>query len=122
MEALKECASKRIFRAWIEDWEKEDILDNDCIAEARLLEKYKNLVFFCPDDQITFTVNSDAMQYHRGSKRKNIDKGWAAICTNANGDEDQFAIPLLNELITETAQADGVQVIFPSFLGSSKTD
>ena len=62
------------------------------------------------------------MEYHCGSKKKGVGKGWAAICTNANGDEDQFAIPLLNELITETAQADDVQVIFPSLLGSSSTD
>ena len=45
--------------AWIEDWEKEDILDKDCVAKARLLEKYKNLVFYDPEDKITFTVNDE---------------------------------------------------------------
>ena len=64
MATLKECATKRIFRAWIEDWEKDAILDNDCVAEAKLLTKYKDLTFYCPDDEVTFTVNDDSMEFH----------------------------------------------------------
>ena len=31
----------RVFHAWIEDWENDLLKNNDCVAEARLLEKYK---------------------------------------------------------------------------------
>ena len=48
MKQLKEPATTRIFRAWVEDWEEELLKDNDCVAEAHLLEKYKNLVFMIP--------------------------------------------------------------------------
>jgi hypothetical protein len=29
-----------VFRAWVEDWEKEAIKSNAAVAEVRLLEKY----------------------------------------------------------------------------------
>ena len=45
-EELKEPATKRIFGAWLEEWEKEIVKKNDCVAEARLLAKYKNLQFY----------------------------------------------------------------------------
>ena len=50
-EALKKPANARVFRAWLEDWEKEcrNRKKNDPVAEATLLQKYKNLVFRDPD-------------------------------------------------------------------------
>ena len=47
--ALKEPAVERIFRAWVKDWEEEARKKNDCVEEARLLTKYKGLVFNDPD-------------------------------------------------------------------------
>ncbi len=47
---------KRIFRAWVEDWEEADRKVNDCVAEARILAKYKNLVFHDPDTGGTFSI------------------------------------------------------------------
>jgi hypothetical protein len=43
--ALRERKITWVFRAWVEDWEKEAIKSNDAVAEVRLLEKYKDLVF-----------------------------------------------------------------------------
>ena len=43
--ALQEPVTTRIFRAWVEDWEKEELMKNDPVSEARFLEKYKNLLF-----------------------------------------------------------------------------
>ena len=37
--------NKRIFRAWIEDWEQPLLKKNDIVAEIRLCEKYKGLTF-----------------------------------------------------------------------------
>ena len=42
--ALRERKVTRVFRAWVEDWEKEAIKSNDAVSEVRLLEKYKDLV------------------------------------------------------------------------------
>ena len=98
------------------------IVYNDCVAEARLLEKYKYLVFYDPDDKITFTVGDEELEFNRGNKKQDIDRGWYAICTSADGNEVTLAFSLLVELTTQTAQADGVQVVFLSFLGSSETD
>ena len=49
-------ANSHIFRAQVEDWEKDILLRNDCMADARLLEKYNNLVFCDPRDEDTYTV------------------------------------------------------------------
>jgi hypothetical protein len=46
---LKARTVKRMFRAWVEDWETKCIKDNDVVSDFRLLEKYKCLVFFDPD-------------------------------------------------------------------------
>ncbi len=61
--ALKEPATEHVFRAWVEDWEVEIRNKNDSIAEARLLHKYKGLVFVDPDSKNTFSVCEENMEY-----------------------------------------------------------
>ena len=46
---LKKKSAPCVFRAWLEDWEKPLIKQNDCVAKARLLQKYNNLIFKDPD-------------------------------------------------------------------------
>ena len=53
---LKLVTSKRIFRVWVEDWEKTLLKINNVIAEVRLLEKYKYLVHYDPDNECVYTV------------------------------------------------------------------
>ena len=108
MKQLKEPATTCLFRAWVEDWEEELLKDNDCVAEARLLEKYKNLVFHDPDTDATFTVASQNMEYRRGR-----NGGWYLVCEPNNDKEEAepFTIPLADELIGQTLQADGIKVI-----------
>ena len=36
---------RHVFRAWLEDWEKPLLKNNDPVAEARLKVKYQGLVF-----------------------------------------------------------------------------
>ena len=57
MEALKHVPICRVFRAWVEDWEEEARKRNDAVCEAKLLAKYKGLVFHDPDS------NSCAFKY-----------------------------------------------------------
>ena len=47
---LKLATYKRIFRAWVEDWENPLLKINNVVEEVRLLEKYKDLVFYDPDN------------------------------------------------------------------------
>ncbi len=66
MENLRQPKIHRIFWAWLEDWEKELLEVNDCVAEAWLLEKYRDLMFLDPDTNKTFKVWSGTLEYHRG--------------------------------------------------------
>ena len=56
MEALKAKEVNRVFRAWVEDWEKECIKDKDAVAEVWLLEKYKGFGFFDPEKKTTYAL------------------------------------------------------------------
>ena len=92
----------------MEDWEEKLLKDNDVVAEARSLEKYKNLVFLNPDTNCTFTVAPENMEYRRGK-----NGGWCLVC-EPNDDAvetEAFDIPLANDLISQTPQADGVKII-----------
>ena len=106
---LKEAGIVRIFRAWVEDWEEELLKKNDCVAEARLLEKYKNLVFLDPDTEETFTVFGNNLEFRRGR-----DGGWniIAVSSDESVEDEGFVIgQMLVDLIAETEQAYGVQII-----------
>ena len=72
----------------MEDWEIELLQVNDCVAEARILEKYKDLVFYDPDTKKTFKVWAGNLKFHRGSCRTGVSKGWGLICINDDSDEE----------------------------------
>jgi hypothetical protein len=90
--ALKAKTVKRVFRAWVGEWEKECIKDKDAVAEVRLLEKYKGLAFFDPEDKITYTIESKNMEWFRASKKKGIDDGWYVVATSDDDDIESFMI------------------------------
>ena len=94
-----------MFHAWVEDWEIGIRYKNDPVSEARLLQKYKGLVFSDPDNNITYSVFEENMEYRRGS-----NNGWYVIAVSAEeGVEDEvFSLELACELIGLTQQASGV--------------
>ena len=109
---LKKPAATRIFRAWLEDWEEEMLRQNDPVAEAQLLEKYKNLVFHDPDNDTTYTVHDKNLEYHRRNKKKGIDGGWAVIGVEEDDDNEPFVVgQMLIDLIADHEQAPGVQIV-----------
>jgi hypothetical protein len=109
---LKKPAATRIFRAWLEEWEEELLQQNDCVAEARLLEKYKNLVFYDPDNDTTYTVCDKNLEFHRKNKKKGIDGGWSVIGVDDEEDYEPFVIgKMLIELIADHEQAPGVEIV-----------
>ena len=118
LDELKEPANVRVFRGWIEDWERPLLVSNDSVAEAKqLLAKYSGLRFFLPDDGVTYTIHEANLEFQRGSsKKKNIDKGWNIFGippdSTDDDDEEPFMInDLLCELIADTTQVAGVEVI-----------
>ena len=106
---LKQPATTRIFRAWVEDWEKDLLKMNDCVAEARILEKYRGLVFWDPDTEANFTVHEDNLEFHRGK-----DGGWHLIGNSSDEsvEDEGFAIgEMIIGMIADTEQRSGVEII-----------
>ena len=86
---LKLATSKRIFRAWAEDWEKPLLKINDIIAEVRVLEKYKYLVFYDIKNECIYTVWHKNLEWKRGR-----NGGWCLIGCPADDkfDDEPFYI------------------------------
>ena len=106
----------RTFCGWIEDWEKPLLTTNDSVAEATLLAKYKNMRFLNPDDGVLYVIHAGNLEFQRGSKKKNIPKGWNVFGVPPDGktedDEEPFMIcEDLCEIIADTEQVEGVEVI-----------
>jgi hypothetical protein len=110
--ALRAPATERLFHAWVEDWEVELRYKNDTVAEARLLQKYKGLVFHDPDTNKTYSIFEENMEYRRGSRN-----GWFVIAVSSEEgveDDEPFTLELACDLIGNTQQASGVKVIHAS--------
>jgi hypothetical protein len=108
MGTLKEPPIKRVFWAWVEDWEEEAQKKNGCVAKAQLLAKYKGLVFRDPDTGKAFLIWEQNMEFRRG--RCN---GWflVGVCADDEDNNEAFTLEIACELIGENPQRDGVQVI-----------
>jgi hypothetical protein len=65
----------KIFRAWLEDWEKEILTTNDPVNEAKLLQKYGGMVWHDPDTKCNFTAHPDQMYFNK----KRGDKGYCVF-------------------------------------------
>ena len=66
--ALQEVPSahRRVFRCWLEDWEKEAIKTPGAVAKTKLLEKQRGLVFEWIDEPVTIFTSSDDMKWRSG--------------------------------------------------------
>ena len=91
LDALKQPAIVKTFRAWLEDW-------------ARFLTKYTHLVFIDPDTYVMFTVVAQNCEFCCERETG----GWHLLCkpgTN-NLEMEGWAIVLVNELIGTPKQSD----------------
>jgi hypothetical protein len=95
----------------VEDWEEEARKKNDCVAKAQLLAKYKGLVFRDPNSGKSFLIWEQNMEFHRGR-----GNGWflVGVCADDEDDNEAFSLEIACELIGDTPQKDGVQVIHQS--------
>ena len=108
-EELKTPTKKRVFNAWIETWEETLLHKNDVVAEIRLLEKYKNMVFYDPDNKCMYTVHPENLDWQHGRGR-----GWHLIAVPSNKafDDEPFQIgQMVIDLIAETDQNDNVKIV-----------
>jgi len=108
-EGLKQPVTTRIFLAWVDDWEQDILKMNDCVVEARILEKYKGFVFFDLNTGANFTVHEENLEFHRGK-----DGGWHLIGNSSDDsvEDEGFAIgDIIIDMIADTEQSPGVEVI-----------
>ncbi len=105
---LKEPVVQRIVRAYVEDWEEEGRMNNNCVTDARFRAKYGGLVFFDPDSESEkmFTVYNKNMEFHRGR-----GNGWHVLAANSNDEYEAFTLEIACEVIGETQQAAGIMVV-----------
>ena len=106
---LKQPATNRVFRAWVEDWEKDLLKMNDCVAETRILEKYKGLIFWDPDTEANYIVHEENFRIHRVK-----DGGWPLIgnASDESVEDEGFAIgEMIIGMIADTEQRPGVEII-----------
>ncbi len=92
----------------MEDWEEEARKKNDCVSEALLLQKYKDLVFHDPNSRNDFFIWQQNMEFCRGKRN-----GWFLLgaCTEDGVEDEAFTLELGCEMIGDTPQKDGIQVV-----------
>jgi hypothetical protein len=72
---------RRIFKAYMEDWEKETIQKRDILNESKLLKKYGGLRWLDPDNgNILLYVDKNTLHWTRVNK-----KNGGGYCVNAIG-------------------------------------
>ena len=100
---LKLETSKRIFRAWVEDWEKHLLKINDIVAEVRLLEKYKDLVLYDPKNECVYTVWKKNWDWQRGR-----NGGWCLIGCPVDDklDDEPFSIAEMGIILIAKSSQD----------------
>ena len=105
---LKEPAVERIFCCGQKIGKRRPGKKNDCVSEALLLQKYKGLVFHDPNSGNDFCIWQQNMEFCR--ERGN---GWflLGVCTEDRVEDEAFTLELACEMIGETPQKDGIQVV-----------
>jgi hypothetical protein len=92
---------KRLFNAWIEDWEWDTMMKNDIVAMTRLLQKYGGLHWQDPDNNNRLLVALvDDMQW---SGRGHGGNGWCVLGRKENDETESWVIHLA---IDEMAEYD----------------
>ena len=103
---------KRVFRGWIEDWEEPLLKKKDAVAEAKLLQKYKDLIFTDIDEDIVYTIFEGNLEWSRGR-----NGGWSVLGMppEYDGENDELLEPyLINDnligMIVDTEQPRDLNV------------
>jgi hypothetical protein len=69
-------------------------------------------MFFDPYTGKTFNVLGRNLEFHRGSQRTGVEKGWVLVCINEEFKEEGWVLnEEVVELIGSHAQANEIEVI-----------
>ena len=66
----REPGNARIFNTWIEDWEPDIPRTRDQENEQRLIHKYKNIMFLDDEDNPTYMIAPENLEF-KGTTRRN---------------------------------------------------
>jgi hypothetical protein len=110
-DGLNEPEVQCVFHAWVEDWEEDARRMNDAVAKARLIQKYKWLVFHDPDTGNTFLIYNQNMEFCQGRGNRWFLLAVSAGDTGNKEEMEAFSLELACELIGVTPQKSGVWVV-----------
>ena len=104
---------KRLFKAWIEDWEWDCITHKDSVAEARLLQKYGGLRWIDPDndENILCVASTEDMEFQASQN----GSGWCVVGTrDTDGGSEPWVIDVVVDLIAKYVQPAemNVEIVF----------
>ena len=98
---------KRVFRAWLEDWEYDSIYKRDVVDEAKLLQKYGGLHWMDIDKDELCIADGDSMEYQGGRN----GAGWCVIVIRvSDGDREPWALDVVVDEIPEYQQPTSLNV------------
>jgi hypothetical protein len=97
---------KRIFRAWIEDWEWECMKHKDPVSEAKLVQKYQGLRFVDPDlDRRVGVLDEYLIESNLEYQGGKGGSGWCLIGTRErDGGMEPWDIHMTMDLIADFEQ------------------
>ena len=108
-ELSKPVVPKRKFLCWVEAWEIPLLAKNNIVSMTTLLEKYRDMVFYCPDDKITYTTYGEKLTFCLPKNRN----GWSVlgIPEDWDGEDEEQLEPfviranIIGEMVKDTKQA-----------------
>lgn len=108
---LKKPATERVFRAWVEDWERDCITKNDVVPMTKLKMKYRGLKFADADNG-NIEVVITGLEWRRKNKNFGIKvSSWFLTTRDENGEEEDWEINDDNcDTIGSYQQAPGIEV------------
>jgi hypothetical protein len=107
---LPEIVPRRLFHAWIEEWEFECIHHNDSVSMEKLLHKYGNLRWEDIDNHYAVCVADDTEMDFKGGTRPTAS-GWCVIGKRLDNDTtESWTIDLVIDEIASYAQLPELNV------------
>jgi hypothetical protein len=85
----------RVFKGYLEDWEKAHLFQKDDVSRAKFLQKYGGLEFDDVDLPVHYWIAKDELHFQR--KTKYEDGGWCILATSDEYEVDDEGQPKLHK-------------------------
>ena len=91
---MKQAATHRFFCDWVEEWEEESIYKAFCVAESRMLAKYRDMSFCDKYDKVTRNVYPKNLEWVKKTRGiKGFSNRWAILGKHPDMDDDDKIEP-----------------------------